>query len=135
MAFPREVDAGRDASSARYSAPLSLFSLNGLYLLVKTTTRRCRTTRRGASLRRRSATSPSPGAPARATARYSTVALACADEARPVGIQPPSIQRPHLYTSGRSSPLAHSHPHDAPKRQSHRLCNISWAPTATAGRM
>ena len=47
--------------------------------------------------------------PARATARYSTVALACADEARPVGIQPPSIQRPHLYTSGRSSPLAHSH--------------------------
>ena len=42
MAFPREVDAGRDASSARYSAPLSLFSLNGLYLLVKTTTRRSR---------------------------------------------------------------------------------------------
>ena len=42
MAFPREVDAGRDASSARYSAPLSLFSLNGLYLLVKTTTRRRR---------------------------------------------------------------------------------------------
>ena len=42
MAFPREVDAGRDASSARYSAPLSLSSLESLYLLVKTTTRRCR---------------------------------------------------------------------------------------------
>ena len=42
MAFPREVDAGRDASSARYSAPFSLSSLNSLYLLVKTTTRRRR---------------------------------------------------------------------------------------------